>query len=191
AAVLRSGDLLGLADEQLVERGAPHRVHEREQTGLRDLHAVDHREHELAHRERQRIFHGQLLLLRLRCGFLVHGDSWSRGPLLGRTDSRPDSESPLRLHDFNNARDIPGAKQLKTIIDAADELAKKVVVFQSDLEQQANAFGALLAEELRTWKVKDEEAKRTIETKRQELETQGVRLDMAFIQKLAADEASH
>src|SRR6185437_892372 len=107
AAVLRSGDLLGLADEQLVERGAPHRVHEREQTGLRDLHAVDHREHELAHRERQRIFHGQLLLLRLRCGFLVHGDSWSRGPLLGRTDSRPDSESPLRLHDFNNARDIP------------------------------------------------------------------------------------
>src|SRR6185437_11877122 len=125
AAVLRSGDLLGLADEQLVERGAPHRVHEREQTGLRDLHAVDHREHELAHRERQRIFHGQLLLLRLRCGFLVHGDSWSRGPLLGRTDSRPDSESPLRLDDFNNAMDIPGgaANDVTAASAVADDLA--------------------------------------------------------------------
>jgi ABC-type cobalamin/Fe3+-siderophores transport system ATPase subunit len=49
----------------------------------------------------------------------------------------------------------------------------------------------LLNQELGGWKRKDEEAKRAIEAKRQELEAQGVRLDMAFIQKLAADEAAY
>jgi hypothetical protein len=41
------------------------------------------------------------------------------------------------------------------------------------------------------WKAKDAQASREIEDKRKELEAQGVRLDMAFIQKLANDEATH
>lgn len=42
---------------------------------------------------------------------------------------------------------------------------------------------------LRVWKSKDDDAKRTIEIKRQELEAKGVRLNMAFIQRLTDDEA--
>jgi hypothetical protein len=46
-----------------------------------------------------------------------------------------------------------------------------------------------MTEQMRLWKTKETDALRVIEVKRKELEAQGVRLDMAFIQKLAKDEA--
>jgi ABC-type cobalamin/Fe3+-siderophores transport system ATPase subunit len=84
-----------------------------------------------------------------------------------------------------------GANELQAIVAGAEALGKQVAALDAALEQQAGAFAAIVARELRAWKAKDEETKRAIETKRQELESQGVRLDMAFIQKLAADEASY
>jgi len=53
------------------------------------------------------------------------------------------------------------------------------------------AFNASTVLQLGAWKAKDAEAHKTIEAKRKELESQNVRLDMAYIQKLAKDEASH
>jgi DNA-binding MarR family transcriptional regulator len=84
-----------------------------------------------------------------------------------------------------------GAKELQSIVGGAEALGKQVGVLDTALQQHATMFGTLVTQELRAWKLKDEEAKRVIEAKRQELEAQGVRLDMAFIQKLAADEASY
>lgn len=84
-----------------------------------------------------------------------------------------------------------GASELQKIIGGAEALAGEASRTYATIEQHANAFSTIVAHELRSWKAKDEEAKRTIETKRQELEAQGVRLDMTFIQKLAADEARY
>jgi ABC-type lipoprotein export system ATPase subunit len=84
-----------------------------------------------------------------------------------------------------------GAKELQTIVSGVGHLAQQVVAADALLQGHANTFGALVNQDLRAWKLKDEEAKRVIETKRQELEAQGIRLDMAFIQKLAADEATY
>lgn len=84
-----------------------------------------------------------------------------------------------------------GAKELQAIVAAAEALGTQVSALHSTTQQHASAFAALLEEQLLAWKQKDEDAKRAVETKRQELEAQGVRLDMAFIQKLAADEANY
>ncbi len=84
-----------------------------------------------------------------------------------------------------------GAKELQSIVGGAEALGKQVSALGTTLQVHATTFGTLVTQELRAWKLKDDETKRTIEAKRQELETQGVRLDMAFIQKLAADEANY
>jgi DNA repair ATPase RecN len=84
-----------------------------------------------------------------------------------------------------------GGKELQSILSAAAALADQVATRDMALQQHATTFGALVNQEIRAWKLKDEEAKRVVEAKRQELEAQGIRLDMAFIQKLAADEASY
>src|SRR5258708_14644853 len=45
--------------------------------------------------------------------------------------------------------------------------------------------------QLRSWRVKDTQEQQTIEAKKKELEAQGITLDMAYIQKLAQEEASY
>lgn len=84
-----------------------------------------------------------------------------------------------------------GVNELQAIVAGSTALGKEVAALDANLEEHAQAFTAIVARELRAWKAKDDDAKRTIETKRQELEAQGVRLDMSFIQKLAADEAKY
>lgn len=84
-----------------------------------------------------------------------------------------------------------GATELQSIAGGAEAFGKQVAVLDAARKQHATTFGTLVDQELRAWKLKDENAKRTIETKRQELDAQGVRLDMVFIQKLAADEANY
>lgn len=84
-----------------------------------------------------------------------------------------------------------GVKELQSIVAGADVLDNHVASLDAILGQQADAFGAILIRELSAWRMKEAEAKRSIEIKRQELEAQGVRLDMTFIQKLAADEAKY
>ena len=76
---------------------------------------------------------------------------------------------------------LAGASALETHVDSADE----------QLQLQASAFDAILTEQMRVWKSKETEALRAIESKRKELEAQGVRLDMGFIGKLAKDEARY
>ena len=84
-----------------------------------------------------------------------------------------------------------GTQELQKIISGAKGLGGHVDALTTTLQQHATAFGTLATQELRSWKLKDDEVARTIESKRQELEAQGVRLDMLFIQKLANDEASY
>jgi DNA repair exonuclease SbcCD ATPase subunit len=84
-----------------------------------------------------------------------------------------------------------GTNEVQAIVSGAETLAREIATADALLEQQAGTFATIVARELRAWRAKDEDAKRTIEAKRQELEAQGVRLDMTFIQKVAADEAKY
>jgi ABC-type cobalamin/Fe3+-siderophores transport system ATPase subunit len=84
-----------------------------------------------------------------------------------------------------------GTAELKAILDGASALEADVGKADAQLRVRADAFDVIVREQVRLWKSKEAEALRAIETKRKELEAQGVRLDMGFIGKLARDEASY
>jgi len=82
---------------------------------------------------------------------------------------------------------------------ATDELKaihSAAVVFSSDVEQSQDALDKKFAvlektanDNLAVWRSRDTAALAEIEEKRKALEAQGIKLDMAYIQKLARDEA--
>jgi hypothetical protein len=86
---------------------------------------------------------------------------------------------------------VVGAAELQVIIAGVATLETHVADAGKLLKREASVFDAVLKEQIRLWRSKDTEALRVIETKRKELEAQGVRLDMGFISKLAKDEASY
>jgi len=91
----------------------------------------------------------------------------------------------------NPAEISVGGTELQSIVAGAEALKQHAVNLTTSIEKHAEAFDTTVTQQLRAWRTKDEEAKRNIEAQRKELEAQGVRLDMAFIQKLAADEARY
>ena len=85
---------------------------------------------------------------------------------------------------------VVGAAELKAIIAGVTKLETHVADVGKLLQREASVFNGVVTEQIRLWRSKEAEALRVIETKRKELEAQGVRLDMEFISKLAKDEAS-
>jgi ABC-type lipoprotein export system ATPase subunit len=86
---------------------------------------------------------------------------------------------------------VVGAAELQVIIAGVATLETHVADAGKLLKREVSVFDAVLKGQIRLWRSKDTEALRVIETKRKELEAQGVRLDMGFISKLAKDEASY
>ena len=86
---------------------------------------------------------------------------------------------------------VVGADELKAIIVGVGKLQTHVTDAGQLLKREASVFNGVVTEQIRVWHSKETEALRVIETKRKELEAQGVRLDMGFIGKLAKDEASY
>lgn len=84
-----------------------------------------------------------------------------------------------------------GSAEFQTILEDAAAFETAAVAADGQIRAGLHAFQTAARVQLAAWKAKDAEASREIEDKRKELEAQGVRLDMAFIQKLANDEATH
>jgi ABC-type cobalamin/Fe3+-siderophores transport system ATPase subunit len=84
---------------------------------------------------------------------------------------------------------VVGASEYTGIAAAAERLQAKLRDNESELTADVASFDEVISDKIRVWKQKDASALAKIEEKRKELEAKGVRLDMAFIQKLARDEA--
>jgi energy-coupling factor transporter ATP-binding protein EcfA2 len=84
-----------------------------------------------------------------------------------------------------------GSNEFREIAIAAKTFETSIAQADGQVRSGLTAFNASTVLQLGAWKAKDAEAHKTIEAKRKELESQNVRLDMAYIQKLAKDEASH
>ena len=81
-----------------------------------------------------------------------------------------------------------GASEFSNIVELVtsfQELAKKS---EADLATGAG-FSAKVKHQLRQWKAQEQPVLEQIDQKRKELLAKGLRLDLAFIKKLAADEA--
>ncbi len=83
-----------------------------------------------------------------------------------------------------------GVKEFESILVSLEGYEALSSKTSSDLRRQFLSVRELSLQELGSWKEKETGLLTEIEAKRKELEAQGLRLDMAYIQKLAKDEAT-
>jgi energy-coupling factor transporter ATP-binding protein EcfA2 len=84
-----------------------------------------------------------------------------------------------------------GSAEFSTILAALDGFESGVMQATTQMRSAYEGLTKATEEQLSRWKGKESETLKEIETKRKALEAQGLRLDMAYIQKLTKDEAEH
>jgi hypothetical protein len=84
-----------------------------------------------------------------------------------------------------------GTVEFQHILTAVTAFETRVGQAEHQLHESVKALSTIVSEQLRAWGLKESATLRTIEEKRKQLEAQGIRLDMSFIQSLAKDAASY
>jgi len=84
-----------------------------------------------------------------------------------------------------------GAEEFKKIAELASIFAASVKTSVAELTKQAASFYQDVKKQLEGWKSRELQITSQIEAKRKELLAKGIKLDMAYIKKLATDESSH
>lgn len=84
-----------------------------------------------------------------------------------------------------------GASQFKSVRDLAVSLESETQSLDSELSKRVAAFQKGASSQIEGWKVLERNSTALIDAKRKELADQGLRLDVALIKKLSADEARH
>ncbi|MGI8742541.1 MAG: AAA family ATPase [Bryobacteraceae bacterium] len=82
-----------------------------------------------------------------------------------------------------------GQTEFQVILQLATALDTSAQMVETQLRISVAEFSDKVSVQLKSWRAKDLQAQQTIEAKEKELEAQGIRLDMAYIQKLAQEEA--
>lgn len=86
---------------------------------------------------------------------------------------------------------IVGKDEYKAIVDAVNDFKNRVDESHSELVKDVKKFEDEVKKHLHNWLTKEATILSEIETKREELEQSGIRLDIAYIRKLADDEAKY
>lgn len=84
-----------------------------------------------------------------------------------------------------------GAKEYATLVSLIDQFEGKAKVAQGSIFESAKDLADRSRLSLQRWKEQEQQVIEQIEAKRKELGAQGVRLDIAYIRKLAGDEAGY
>jgi DNA repair ATPase RecN len=84
-----------------------------------------------------------------------------------------------------------GGDQYQKIRKSLREFEAKAKTSLSEIAVLAKQFVAGAVKELQSWKGREQEITGKIETMRKQLASQGVKLDLAYIRKLAADETAY
>jgi len=87
--------------------------------------------------------------------------------------------------------DCLGASEIEAIRDAADKLQADIEKVEASAGKSFTTFSTSVSGQLTAWKANEARIQSEIDEKRQRLREQGVKLDVAFINKLTADEAKH
>lgn len=84
---------------------------------------------------------------------------------------------------------VVGAGEFGKIVESARKFEAEATAAQGQAKASFEVLRTTAAAQIATWKGKEADAVQSIEDKRKVLEVQNIRLDMAYIQKLARDEA--
>jgi energy-coupling factor transporter ATP-binding protein EcfA2 len=97
------------------------------------------------------------------------------------------------IRNLKNAADpqtlVVGAAEFAAIIAQAASFETDLTKADDDLKARARKLATFVNTQLAAWRAKEQQIVKQIEEKKQALEAQGIRVDMAYIQKLASDEA--
>jgi len=83
-----------------------------------------------------------------------------------------------------------GIEEFKKIVASARSFESEATAAHGQAKASYERFREAVDVQVAAWKARETDVVKSIDTKRKELESQGIRLDMAYIQKLAKDEAS-
>jgi len=84
---------------------------------------------------------------------------------------------------------VVGSAEFTAISAQAVVFEKAIAGVEATVKGAANSLSDVVNAQLTTWKAKEQSIVKQIDDKKRELEAQGIRVDMAYIQKLATDEA--
>jgi ABC-type lipoprotein export system ATPase subunit len=84
---------------------------------------------------------------------------------------------------------VVGGAEFSAISAQAAVFEKAIVGVEASVKSAASSLSDVVNTQLATWKAKEQGIIKQIDDKKRELEAQGIRVDMAYIQKLATDEA--
>jgi ABC-type lipoprotein export system ATPase subunit len=84
---------------------------------------------------------------------------------------------------------IVGSAEFSAISAQASIFENSIVTIEATVRGGAATLSTVITDQLTAWRVKEQGILKQIEDKKREVEAQGVRVDMAYIQKLAIDEA--
>lgn len=96
----------------------------------------------------------------------------------------------VRLKAISPHAGTTGSQELQNILLGAGTFEAAAATSRSELTAHYGQLTALVTTNLNAWRTRDQAAAEEIENKRKNLESQGIRLDMSFIQKLTSDSAS-
>ena len=82
-----------------------------------------------------------------------------------------------------------GSAEFSAISAQAGVFENAIAAVETGMKGGAIKLSAVVTAQLAAWKTKEQVVLKEIEDKKRELEAQGIRVDMAYIQKLATDEA--
>ena len=102
-------------------------------------------------------------------------------------------EAKRNLNSLKTAVDpatlIVGGNEFGAITAQAETFEKAMVAAEASVQAAASSLSGVVTEQLAAWKAKEQAIVKQIDDKKRALESEGIRVDMAYIQKLAADEA--
>ena len=84
-----------------------------------------------------------------------------------------------------------GVDEFNAIVTSGRDFESKAATAQGQAKASFKSFAEEAQKNIASWKAKEAASRKVIDEKRKALEAQNIRLDMAYIQKLAKDEASH
>lgn len=112
------------------------------------------------------------------------------GELVAATSGSPVGTSLASIRDLAATPDLAvGGEQCVEINKLVGVLEVAAKLSEKSVEDAVKTFSASVKEHLCEWKVRERKIIEQIEAKRQELLKKGVKLDLAYIRKLAQDEA--
>ena len=84
---------------------------------------------------------------------------------------------------------VVGSAEFSAISTQAGLFENAVAAVGPSISGAATTLSSVVTAQLTAWKTKEQGILRQIDDKKRELEARGIRVDMAYIQKLATDEA--